>query len=562
MSANTFAAFGGLVPLSWSGQVSYGYGYSDSGGNQSESTSLTLGVGGTGYIWRPWFATTSMALNVSLSNSETSSSSSDATSAGGSFSLGVFPGSRFPFSLDYSLTDSRSESFQDVSGSSGESTFQVTRWSLRQSYRPRSYGQLYNAWYYLTNYDGESFDSENIGYGLDYSLHVSHQTVKVVATHSETKVKDVSTDPTIDILTINHVYTPSNELGVNSMASVLEVDPGDGSSSKDSQAFSSFYWRPEHRAVNVSGGVRLSESEFGRASSSVTRSLSTNLSLGYRVTRALNVNANAAVGTSDSDGSQTLSTAQAVNASYNGGRHQIAGLAYTWQGGGGVSNSTTRTEVGSIENSEDVQALTAGVGHNISGSWPMGPASSISTGVSQAGAGNKNSETDLVSKTLSHSANLSWNNRSGRSSAFVSGRISDSRNFGENESVFNDLSVSASGDYKFSRLSGMQGNMIYSASRNDSDSELEGKLINNSRSLGGGMGYQHSRPFGVYNLQFTSSLTGSKQINSPQPTTIMRWEGLFRYSLGQLTTSLTFRASETAGSNLTKSMNFQATRSF
>lgn len=563
VSANTFAAFGGLVPLSWSGQLAYNYGYVNSAGNESELTSLLLGVNATGYVWRPWFATTSLALSVGLSNSETSASSSDATIATGGFTLGIFPGSRFPFSLSYTLTDSRSQSYQDISRLSGDSAFQVTRWSLRQSYRPRSPGQLYNAWFYQTEFDGDFFSSESMVYGLDYTLRLSTQSVTVSSTHSETKAGDSLNEPSVDMITINHVYTPTPELGVNSLVSLLEVDAdGRGAVSTDTQAFSSFYWRPEHRAVSVSGGVRLSEAESEQAASTVTRSLSTSLSLGYRMTRSLNISANASVGTSDSGNSQTLSTSQGVNASYSGGRYQIAGFAYTWSGGAGVSNSTSRTEVAGISSSSDQQTLSAGVGHNINKSWTTSQTSSMSAGLSQSGSGSKTSESDLISKTLNHSANLSWNSRGGRGSAFVSGRMSDSRSFGSTDTVFNSIGVNVVGDYKINRLSSMSGNMNFAASQNESESELTGKLASGARTLGGGLAYRNSRPFGIYNLQFTSNLTGNKIIDSPQPTTTLRWESLFRYSLGLLTTSLTFRVSETAGGTLTKSMNFQATRSF
>ena len=73
--ADALAAFGGLVPLSWSGSLAYDYGYSDHAGNESETTGLTLELGASGYIWRPWFAATSVALNLGLSNAENATSS-------------------------------------------------------------------------------------------------------------------------------------------------------------------------------------------------------------------------------------------------------------------------------------------------------------------------------------------------------------------------------------------------------------------------------------------------------------------------------------------------------
>ena len=563
VSADALAAFGGLVPLSWSGRLSYGYVYADNAGNQSEATSLLLGLNAAGYVWRPWFATTSVALNVALQNVETTTSSSDSVAAGGDFTLGVFPGSRFPFSMSYSRSDSRSQSFQDFSRVSGESSFTLTRWSLRQSYRPRGDGQLINAWYSLTEFGGGDFSSESTSYGLGYTLRFSRHSLGLNATHSGSASSSSSSEPTANVVSLSHIFTPSNELGVNNLVSFVEVDPGDGGSvSNDSQAFSSFYWRPEHRAINVSGGVRLTEAKSEGAVSTVSRSLSTNLGLGYRVTRSLNLSANVSVGTSDSNDTQILSTAQSASISYTGSQQQIAGLSYGWQWGGGVSNASTRTEAPGIAESSDQQSISSGLGHNLGKSWNLTQSSSLSARFSQSVSGSKSSEVDVMSKSLSHGFNLSWSQRGQRGSSYVSARLSDSRSYGEKDTVFDDLGVSLISDYTINRLSSFSGNMDFSASQNESENEAGEKDVSGSRALSGGLAYRNSRPFGVYNLKFTSNLTGSKQIDSAMPSTILRWNAAFRYSLGLLSTSLTFQASESASGTLAKSMNFQATRTF
>lgn len=562
--ADVYAAFGDLVPLSWSGQLAYNYGYVDSGGSESETASLLLGMNASGYVWRPWFATTSLALNVGLSSTETTSSSSESTVGSGSFSLGVFPRSRFPFSLSYSRTDSRSQSFQDISRLSADTSYRVTRLSLRQSYRPRAYNQLYNAWYYLTEFEGESFASDSALYGLDYSLRFSRQVLTMSSTHSETTVSSGSNKTTSDVFSLNHVYTSGVGLGVNSLVSYVEIDPGGASAvSQDTQAFSSFYWRPEHRPVSIFGGVRLSENKSeGGVSSAVTRSLNTNLGLGYRLTRSLSLTAAASVGTADSGDTQTLSTTQTANVSYNGGHQQLAGFAYSWQWGSGVSSSTTRTETAGVTASTDRQTVTASVGHNISRSWSSGRNSSINASFSQSASGSKSSELDVVAKTVNHGTSLSWSKRGKRGATYVNTRLSDSRSYGDKDTVYNDFGASLVSDYTINRLSSMSGNMNFNASQNVSEDEVGVETTSGSRALSGGVSYRNARPFGVYNLQFTSSLFGSKKIDSPLPSSSLRWESMFRYSLGLLSTSLNFRATESAGGNVTKSMNFQATRSF
>jgi hypothetical protein len=561
--ADALAAFNGLVPLSWSGQLAYNYGYADTAGNESETTSLLFGLDGSGYVWRPWFATTSLALNVGLSNSQTATSSSDSTVGTGNFSLGIFPGSRFPFSMNYSRTDSRSQSFQDISRASGDVSFTVTRLSLRQSYRPRGYGQLYNAWYYLTKFSGEAFDSESTTYGLDYALRFSRHSLALNSTHSSSTSSSNSSEPTTDILSLTHVYTPSNELGVNNLVSYVQTDPGDGgTASKDSQAFSSFFWRPEHRAVNVSGGVRLSETQSEGVVSTVTRGLNTNLGLGYRVTRYLNFSANASVGTTDSNDTQTLSSAEAASLSYSGGQHQISGFSYSWQWNGGVSNANTRIQSAGVTISNDQQSISSGIGHGLGKSWTPSQSSSVSASVSQSVSGSKSSEQDVVAKTLSHGLSLSWNRRGQRGSTYMSSRLNDSRSYGERDTVFDIFGASLVSDYAINRLSSLSGNVDFSATQNELENDAGGKDTSKSSVISGGLGYRNNRPLGIYNLQFSSNLAGSKQLDTSVPTTTLRWDASFRYSLGLLSTTLNFRASKSASGVVSKSMNFQATRSF
>jgi len=566
MLSEAHAAFGSLVPLAYSGQVAYNYNYVENAGSQSEATSLLVGLGASGYIWRPWFATTSLALNVGLSSTNSTSSSSEGTVGTGSFSMGLFPRSRFPFSMSYSRTDSRSQQFQDISQISGSTSFRVTRLTLRQSYRPRAYNQMYNGWYSSTKYDGGSFGSNSAIYGLDYQLRVSQQILTVNIAHTSTQSQGMADESSVDIVSLGHVYTPSAELGVNSLVSYVEVDPGERSTtSTDSQAFSSFFWRPEYRAVRISGGVRLSESKSeGGSGTTVSRSLSTNLGLGYQISRSLNMNAGVSVGTSDSENTQTLSTTQTVSLSYTGGHKQWRGYSYSWQWNGSASNITTQIETVGVASSdtEDRQNISSGIGHNLGKSWAMSSASSLAATFSQSVSGSKNSEVDSVARSLNQGASLSWSSRGGRGSTYVSGRFNDSRSFGDTESVFDSFSLNYNTDITLGRLSSMSGNANYQMTQSETKDVVGDEVESSSRSLSGGMSYRNNRPFGIYNLLFTSSLQGGKQIGSVTPTSTLRWEGTFRYSLGLLSTSLGFRASESAGGNITKSMNFQATRTF
>ncbi len=559
------AAFGGFIPLSFSGRLAYTYTYASNNTNESETTSLLGTINAAGYVWRPWFATTSLALNLGVSNTETSTSSSDSTSSTGSFNLGVFPGSRFPFSLSYSRSDSQSESYYDLTQLSGEVRSKVTRLSLRQAYRPQRGNQSYDGWYYVTNFDGQSFGSESAAYGLNYQKRLPKQNFKATSTHSESETAGSSVKPKTDLISVSHVYTPDSEVGLNSLGSYVKSDTGYGGAlSISSQLASSFYWRPESRSLGVSGGVRLSESksEGGGGQSSVSRSLSTNLGLNYRVTRALNMSANASVSVSDDESSDSLITSQTLGMSYRGDQRNIAGFTHSWSGNTTVANTTSESNSGGVKTKKDSQSVGVGLGHSISNNWSVGSKSSMSTSLAQSGAASKSSELDVITKSISHSGSMSWNRRGLSGSTNANTQISDSRSFGESDSTFQRFGFSLAQNLDINRQSQLNGNMSYQADRTETDDGFGGQQTGGSRAVNGAMAYSHGRPFGVYNLRFSSSLTGARQIDSDVPTTTLRWDGKFQYQLGLLATSLTFRATQGSSGPVAKSMSFRATRSF
>jgi hypothetical protein len=186
----------------------------------------------------------------------------------------------------------------------------------------------------------------------------------------------------------------------------------------------------------------------------------------------------------------------------------------------------------------------------------------MSSSLSQSLSGSKSSELDEVSKTLNHGLGLTWSRRGRLGSTYMNWRVSDSRTSGNQESNFQQLGMTLSQNLKINRLSNMSANASYQASQGETE-DAGGILHETSnRSVNGNMFYNHDRPFGVYNLQFTSHLTGNKEIGSETPSTTLDWDNRFQYQLGLLATSLSFRIIKSAGGTVTKSMFFQATRSF
>lgn len=566
-SAN--ALFGRFMPLSLSGSVNYNYAYNTTGDQETETTTLGGTLNAAGYIWQPWFASTSAAINLGLSNTESSTSSSDSTITSGAVGLSVFPRSRFPFSLNYSLSDSRSDSFQNQAGISGDSHYTVARLTLRQLYEGRasrhSIGSRTSLWYSTTEFESNRVSSESESMGVKYQIRLVPHNFTVAANRSTSSASNSSSKPLTDVVNVTHSYTPDTDIGITNLATTIKIDDGTGTTeSTVSQVSSNFFWRPEHRAVNFNGGVRVSESETqSDATSTEQKSLSTNLGFSYRLTRRLNFGASVALGTSESGAIQSLTTSEAARLGYSSSHSQIAGFGYRWQWGLNASNSDTSTDDGTTETSNSSQTMGMQLGHSVSKQWVPGKGSSVGMNLSQSGNVNKSSENDEPSRGMNHSAGLSFNRR-GRSGAFFGNlQASDSRTYSQQDTEFQNVNVSISQDLTISRLSSLGGTVSYTESHQETISDVPGASSSNlSRSAMANFSYRHDRPFGIYNMNFTSRLTGSKQIDSFNPETLWDWDNRLRYRLGLLDTSLSLRIIESAGGRQSKSLYFQATRSF
>lgn len=565
-SRTAYAAFGGYLPLNMSGSLSYSYGYVSTEGTESETTTLTASLSPTGYIWKPWFATTSAALNLGLSNTETTSSSADATVLSGAFSMSVFPLSRFPFSLTYTQTDSRSESYSDVTQVSGGSEYKSTRLSLRQSYRGR-HGTLTNAWFYKSRFDAAGLNSDSKNYGMMLQENRPANSLSISLSHSVSTDSNSDAEPKTDSVSLSHSYTPSGELGVSNILSLVKSESGSGALLRNttySQGSSSFFWRPEHRAFSISGGVRLSENAADVAGdTSRQRSLNTNVNATYRLTRSLYSGASVSVGSSEGGGVQTVTTSEAANIGFTSNRYLISGFDYSWQSSVQASNSTTSLDDGVDQTTKDVQSYGVGLGHSASTNWRLGQASSLGFSVSQSLSGSKSSTDEVASKSLNQGVSMTWSRRGKRGSTYAGANFNDSRTRSSLNSRFQQFGLNMSQDWTVNQLSSVNGSVSYQASRSVQENlNAPGDQSTLYRTVNGNMAYSHSRPFGIYNLVFFSRLTGSKEINSPTPTSQLDWDNRFDYSLGKLDTSLNFRIIQSGAGSRTSSLFFRATRNF
>ncbi len=554
------AAFSSFIPLNWGGSISYNYGYV-SAATESERMQLIGSVNAGGYVWQPWFATTSAALSLGLTNTETTTSSTDSNTVAGSFSFSVFPFSRFPFSLTYSRSDSRTASFSDLAQPSGSVYHQLSRLSLRQMYTSRG-GSLSTLWYYRSDFSGVQSSSLTEAYGLSYQTHSAPNTLTLTANYSASESSENDARPESLVLALNHIYTPHPETGVTNLLTHLLTDSGTGDSeSTVTQGSSSFYWRPEHRALSVSGGVRASKSESSRGSD--RRSLDTNIGVNYRITRRANMRAGLTVGTAESENSRSLTSSQSLGINYSSHRYPV-GAGFDWVGtvSGTAGNSMSRMDSSGRKETASTRSFGGGLSHSVVGQWAPGRATSLNMGVSQGFSASKSSAVKEVSRTVSNSFNMSSSYRARRGATYGSFQMSDSRSLGERRSMFQRAAVNLSQDLSLSRLSTIAANAAFDVNRQESQVESGNTETAYRRYANFSLNYRNQRPFGIYNLRFRSRFSASKEIGNDIPSQRLDWDSRFQYSLGLLSMAASFRMTQSGEGIPVKSLYFQATRSF
>jgi len=565
------AAFNNLVPLSYSGVVRYGFGYRTSDTSEAQTTNYGATVRAVGYVWRPWFVTTSAALGFSASKTETQTSSGGGSSTTGFLSFGVFPSSRFPTNISYSRTDSATESFSSASAAQalGQVRAQITRLIVRQAYFSRG-GWRSDLWYYKSDVKGANSNSSSTAYGLQSRYRFAKQSIAITASLNEARAGRSAKKAQALSVSLSHSYTPTAEFGVsNQVAYANSKEAGTSSESTSSQAASTFSWSPEHRQLTVSGGVRLTQTGSKSAKSSRdSKGLATQLGLGYRLTRYVYFNANTSLNSKDNEERQSLTSSQRISLRYQPVQVSIAGFIYGWQTGVTASNASTRTDssrpgANNDSTSTSSQSYGVNIGHSVGRSLVMGKRDSGSFSLSQSGSASESSGVAQPTYGLSHGVGFSWNHRGDAGTLYSGVSYTDSRNFGLRDSTFQSLGANVSSGLRINRLSSLDMNVQYQNSRNGTQNQDgAGTIVTASQNVSGSMAYRHDRPLGIYNMTFSASLRSSKRIRSPVPSTTYAFLSNLNYSLGLLAMSLSYSAGGSAGGALFQTIYFRATRSF
>ncbi|MDH5324587.1 MAG: hypothetical protein OEZ68_08430 [Gammaproteobacteria bacterium] len=566
----------GFVPMSFSGALSYGYGYVRAEvGSEAESTSVTLNLNLTGFIWKPWFITTTGGLSFGVARAQTSASSNaSSTAVAGNLGVNVFPSSRFPFSLLLSLSNSEVEN-RSALNTLGNANYTTTRVLMLQTYKGYDNFLTNFSWAY-SNFQSDTSTSSSNAVNYDARYRKSKQSWVGGASYNENSNSDSDVKPQNFTIRMHHNYVPGNQLGVTSSVSFNESRVSSrfsNSRSSVAQASSVYSWRPEHKPYSFSGGARVSTARAEGRGDSESNSMSLSLGTNYRLTRKVNVSASGSMSAAETDSITTSNATFSASTGYNSDQYDYLGFRYNWRAAGGVasSSSTSQVEQNATED-ETTSSLSFSLGHTASRNWALGRTSSLSLSLSQSG-GLGYTNAAVGSGTIGHGVglNVSSNDRTG--STFMGGSFTDTRSCTECEGTVDSesqfLSFQLARNQGINRLSSLSGNAAYQWGRQKkleedaSNPGFELTAKSYTRSANMNANYHHSRAFGVYALNYTSSFAYSRNFNALRDQRdTLRWENFFTYAIGLLDTSLTIDFVQQGSDNVRGSLSFRATRNF
>lgn len=517
----------GLPPIQTTGSVGHTFRTIETPERSREYSNQTQGrLQARSYIWQPWFITAETGGTVAYENTVGGEAAKgDSLIASGNASLGILPLSRYPVTLSYAHTDSRTEGnfsndfVSDRANATIQGLFSNTfRTGARASY--------------------ERVDEEDAGIqefrsaGLDVLQILDKSRISLALSHVDEKTSSDSTEAgnereSDDIATLRHIYTPTERLRTDSTATVIYDQ--DETASRDETGFltqgtSTAQWRPEDRSFTVNGALRAFKEtrEFdakgagGGESDALTTSgtvglnypivprLTTNLGLSGTY-QARDNSAGGGAAASSGEDRETIEGRLIGSANYLSLPTPVATFDWSW-------NASALAEPAYREERGQASGGGGQEGFEFSGSLALGHAASRGVDVpalgpsqfrvSQRGRVIRTREDETI-PNLSHTASLTYSAAEDGTTTLIRLSGSDTRDLaGDTQSEFSLGQLQLNRQSAIDIESGWRGGLTAQISRRKSKGQDEDVTV----TANGNLGYFVRRIFGVRNLDFNSDL--------------------------------------------------------
>lgn len=561
-------------PMDLSGSVGYGYTSLDSKLSHSTDNELLGVLRASSYIWQPWFATaeggvtlTQDSANLTDNSDGYYSTNTSSQILSGDLVLNILPQSQTPFRLSYQSTDSRVDNGANAPAGNpiirlAGDNYKTTALDVRQSYITDAGSRIqasYGDRTWTSDIDG-TYQDQIAGVELDY--RPAGQRLLARANVENVDQSQTDRHQNNEIVDINHYYYPTDDLRIDSTASLYNLNTNFAGSAglvdtmvnNITQASSFAFWRPSDQRWTVSGGVRVMDMKGSdTAQSSNQSSVGATAGAFYQYSQRLRFDSSFSYTGADVTGANQNSAQEHLGSTYQSDLIDIKGYTYSWFSTAAVDNQS--------DPGMNQQSLSLSLGHDAQKMWWQGDGASIRLSFNQSvneilmsGALPQIPCSDLQCQSqfpgsalqtngsdatldLDDSVTLGWNQSGQNGTTLVQLTLTDSRDLtgiAGNQQLVN---FQASRVQNISRNSTLSGDItLQTVTRGFSGQPNNGTVTSGT----GQVTYQHMRLFGIPSLQFESDLMLS-QASTSEGANRDEWGNSLNYTIGMVDVSLSYR---------------------
>lgn len=491
----------------------------------------TYEVGGTSYVYEPWFGI--WQANGAVTRAETDAEESSTNDIfTGDVQVNLFHRSRFPLTAFVSLQDSRVE-FDDLNDAFSD--VRTLRSGITQQYQDLEHGAYYVG---TLNHDvqtdlarGDRHVSDRLLVSADRRGDVHGFTGIFSVNRDTASVANASTLSTQ--LTGVHTYRPTPQLNVTNNANLFRIESDSDVFGVVSQLYtigSQAEWRPAETALRLRGEVELGheDTDIEGQPSHFDDRVRARTSARYELSEEAAVFGELGFDQRSTEDTSITTTFQSLSSTYNALPIDLAGYAYSWNAGAGLANQTSTDEAA-------VQTQAASLGHAVTRAWAPELGGVIPV-VLSAGQDltyeNDSKDGSLIQ--LTHRATLSASKATTAGSSFAQIAAFDIRTFGRVETDLLSLNLLLSHNRSLTRYRSLDLVASYSysttGSAGDSGTEFDTASVE--------MRYRDAKLFDVGRLSFESRLradvTNLVASNELDRRVDAEWDNRLYYRVGLL----------------------------
>jgi hypothetical protein len=508
-------------PMPWRAQLTLSSGATlKTDGGNGHFFSKGLSAQASSYVWQPWFARLNGSASFIQSDTYEAGTMGRGQGVTVDLSMDLLPSSRFPVFMSGGQTESSAKSPGASSGMTSR------RFSMNQRYTPPtldySSGWGYS-WSEVASDAGGRSSVQNLNANLGLPLPGANpQSLAATAVWSGFRNNTGGASSDYGSLTANHtIYLEDYVLSIgnDALLSLNSVhSPTSSAESRVAQAGSNFDWVPDDDSpLRLNGSMRAfnttaSTDRNGALYTNQVSTLNGTLGASYPLNRQWSFGANInSLGTWQQDSTQgaaqkSATVSSSINASWRGDgwRTKFDEWSYSLGYGSSSSLNTIYARNPNSTISDSHLGVSSSVNQSFSRGFQIqGYRAPVQLSLSQGYSASKASGSDL-SHSLSHGLASSWQlDSSSNTQTTVNASATDSRNFGEQTTAYQQLQSSVQGNTVLSGYSSvnsifsMQFNRQHTAGENSGGGEWQG-------SAAGSVGYNRSRFADVTGLEYTA----------------------------------------------------------